>query len=223
MIIEHASVNWENYIPKNVKTLILGSFNPNNLNNNTDYYYGRSSNYFWKVIANILNYNEDYFCGNLERKVEIMEKYGFCFLDLISSISVTGINENHENNFKNVKIFTEYSDGVLFTTNTNFRGHNINVQRIYNIEILNFINVHYPKRIIHTLGNNTIDNEFNTKKKENNLGINGFQGFINLIIESCEYFEPISLSPSGRAVRVGGQNYYENLKIWIQNNLEINN
>lgn len=81
MIIEHASVNWENYIPKNVKTLILGSFNPNNLNNNTDYYYGRSSNYFWKVIADILNYNEDYFCGNLERKVEIMEKYGFCFLD----------------------------------------------------------------------------------------------------------------------------------------------
>ncbi len=30
MIIEHASVNWENYIPKNVKTLVLGSFNPNN-------------------------------------------------------------------------------------------------------------------------------------------------------------------------------------------------
>lgn len=218
MIIEHASVNWKNYIPKKVKTLVLGSFNPNNPLNNTDYFYGRSSNYFWKVIADILEFNEDYFCGNYERKVEVMEKYGFCFLDLISSISVNGINENHENNFKNVKIFTEYSDGVLFTTNTNFRGHNINVQRIYNIEILNFINAHYPKRIIHTLGNTRINNNFHSRPVE-------LQNFINQILaiseQSNAIFNPISYSPSGRAVRVGGINYYQNLKNWLQDNLEL--
>lgn len=218
MIIEHASVNWKNYIPKKVKTLVLGSFNPNNPLNNTDYFYGRSSNYFWKFIADILEFNEDYFCGNYERKVEVMEKYGFCFLDLISSISVNGINENHENNFKNVKIFTEYSDGVLFTTNTNFRGHNINVQRIYNIEILNFINAHYPKRIIHTLGNTRINNNFQSRPVE-------LQNFINQILDISEQsnaiFNPISYSPSGRAVRVGGINYYQNLKNWLQDNLEL--
>lgn len=218
MIIEHASVNWENYIPKKVKTLVLGSFNPNNPLNNTDYFYGRSSNYFWKVIADILEFNEDYFCGNYERKVEVMEKYGFCFLDLISSISVNGINKNHENNFKNVKIFKEYSDRVLFTSNTNFRGHNINVQRIYNIEILNFINAHYPKRIIHTLGNTRINNNFHSRPVE-------LQNFINQILaiseQSNAIFNPISYSPSGRAVRVGGINYYQNLKNWLQDNLEL--
>lgn len=218
MIIEHASVNWKNYIPKKVKTLVLGSFNPNNTLNNTDYFYGRSSNYFWIVIADILEFNEDYFCGNYERKVEVMEKYGFCFLDLISSISVNGINENHEYNFKNVKIFKEYSDGVLFTSNTNFRGHNINVQRIYNIEILNFINAHYPKRIIHTLGNTRINNNFHSKPVE-------LQNFINQILaiseQSNAIFNPISYSPSGRAVRVGGINYYQNLKNWLQDNLEL--
>lgn len=218
MIIEHASVNWKNYIPKKVKTLVLGLFNPNNPLNNTDYFYGRSSNYFWKVIADILEFNEDYFCGNYERKVEVMEKYGFCFLDLISSISVNGINENHENNFKNVKIFKEYSDGVLFTSNTNFRGHNINVQRIYNIEILNFINAHYPKRIIHTLGNTRINNNFHSRPVE-------LQNFINQILaiseQSNAIFNPISYSPSGRAVRVGGINYYQNLKNWLQDNLEL--
>lgn len=218
MIIEHASVNWKNYIPKKVKTLVLGSFNPNNPLNNTDYFYGRSSNYFWIVIADILEFNEDYFCGNYERKVEVMEKYGFCFLDLISSISVNGINENHEYNFKNDKIFKEYSDGVLFTSNTNFRGHNINVQRIYNIEILNFINAHYPKRIIHTLGNTRINNNFHSKPVE-------LQNFINQILaiseQSNAIFNPISYSPSGRAVRVGGINYYQNLKNWLQDNLEL--
>jgi hypothetical protein len=222
MIINHASVNWENYIPKKVKTLVLGSFNPNNAVNNTDYYYGRISNYFWKVIAHIFNFHEDYFCGNYERKIDIMEKYGFCFYDLISSINITGINENHENNFKQIKIFTEYSDSVLFTSNTSFQGNNINVTRTYNQEILNFIQFHKPERIIHTLGNNTIDLNFNTKWKENNFGLNGFQGFINTILENCEYFEPISFSPSGRAVRVGGQIYTQNLKSWIQQNLEIN-
>ena len=222
MIIEHASINWHIHIPNKVKTLILGSFNPNNSHNNTDYYYGRSSNYFWKTMANLLGENEDYFCGDYERKIEIMDKYEFCFLDLISDINITGFNEMHEINFKDQKIFTEYSDNVLFTSNTNFQENNINVSRNYNHEILQFINDYNPKRIVHTLGNNTIDVNFNTKWKEYNLGLNGFQGFINTIIENCEYFEQISYSPSGRAVRVGGHANFQNLRAWIQQNLEIN-
>lgn len=223
MIINHASKNWENFIPTKVKTLVLGSFNPLNPidNLNTDYYYGRSSNYFWKVIADILGENEDYFCGNLERKREIMEKYEFCFLDLISSITITGLNQLHETNFRDLKIFAEFSDSVLFTSDTNFQGNNINVQRNYNHDIFEFIEINKPNLIIHTLGNNTIKINLTTKPKENNLGINGFQGFVDLIVDNCEHFEPISKSPSGRAVRVGGQNHYQNLKEWLQNNLEL--
>jgi len=218
MEVQHASATWENYIPKKVNTLVLGSFNPNNPLNNTDYFYGRSSNYFWKVIADILEFNEDHFCGNYERKIEIMEKYGFCFYDLISSINIFGINENHENDFKQIKIFADYSDGVLFTSNTQFHDNNINLNRIYNIEILNFINNYKPNKIIHTLGNTRINNNFHSRPVE-------LQNFINQILaiseQSNAIFNPISYSPSGRAVRVGGINYYQNLKNWLQDNLEL--
>lgn len=223
MIIEHASVNWKNFIPKNVKTLILGSFNPNNPSNNTDYFYGRSSNYFWKTIANILGKNEDYFFGSIERKIQVMEKYEFCFFDLISNINVIGLNQEHEKSFIDLKIFIEFSDSVLFTSKTNFQKNNINVLRNYNHEILNFIDIYNPKRIIHTLGNNTIKTNFSTNPKEKNLGVNGFNGFVNLIVDKCYHFEPISYSPSGRAVRVGGKDYYENYKKWLKVQLEINN
>ena len=127
----------------------------------------------------------------------------------------------HEANFRDLKIFTEFSDSVLFTSDTNFQGNNINVQRNYNNYIFEFIEINKPNRIIHTLGNNKIKINLTTKPKENNLGINGFQGFVDLIVENCEHFETISKSPSGRAVNVGGQNYYQNLKEWLQNNLEL--
>ena len=96
--IKHQSIvnNWINPDEmKDFKTLILGSFNPFNPNiiQNTDYYYGRCTNHFWKSIARNLNINENYFCGNLERKIELMNKYKFCFLDIIDSLE---IKCNHE-------------------------------------------------------------------------------------------------------------------------------
>ena len=108
MIIEHAYVNWENYIPKNLKTLILGSFNPNNEGQNANYYYGRSSNYFWKAIGEILFENQIYYFNdnqlNNHLVYQTMEKHQFCFYDLIKLINVTGVNEQHEENFINSKI-----------------------------------------------------------------------------------------------------------------------
>jgi len=66
MIIKHAAIEdkWLNEkvtkLLYNSKTLVLGSFNPNNQGNNTDFYYGRCSNFFWKIIAEIEGRNEQF-------------------------------------------------------------------------------------------------------------------------------------------------------------------
>jgi hypothetical protein len=225
MIVEHAKVNWENFVPKVVKILILGSFNPNNPVNNTNYYYGRYSNFLWKAIGDILFENQQHFFVNGDLNIELakdtMEKYQFCFLDLISDIKITGHNVQHEINFKNARIDIGFSDSVLFTTKTNFQGNNVNIERNYNQLILDFINENSTDKIIHTLGNNRISVNFITNPIEAGLGQNGFQGLINQIVQNYNYFEPISYSPSGHAVNAGGSEYYNNLKSWLQINLNL--
>jgi len=151
-----------------------------------------------------------------------MHRYRFCFMDVINSIEIEsqGNNELLINNFINQKIFTEFSDQVLFTTKTTFENNQITVTRTYNSSIINLIGNGRIKRVIHTMGNNTIGTDFRTKWQENRLGVEGFQGFINQIINQNNIdFIPQSYSPSGRAVKMGGPNYFNNLKNWLQNNL----
>lgn len=225
MIVEHARVNWENFVPKVVKTLILGSFNPNNPGHNTNYYYGRNSNFLWKAIGDVLFENQQHFLANNELNIELaretMEEYQFCFLDLIDNIEVTGQNFQHVNQFLQENIFANFSDDKLFTTNANFLGNKINIQRNYNQHVLNFINENSPENILHTLGKNRISGNFITKPIEAGLGQIGFQGFINQIVQNCNYFEPISYSPSGHAVNAGAPEYYNNLKNWLRINLNL--
>ena len=64
MIIQHAALidNWNNIeLINNSKTIVLGSFNPNQPNNNTDFYYGRCSNYFWSTIAILEGRNQNFY------------------------------------------------------------------------------------------------------------------------------------------------------------------
>jgi hypothetical protein len=227
MVINHVCNENEWVKPqdiKGVKTLILGSFNPYNPNgNNTDYYYGRSSNYFWKVVASLLYKEKDYFTDNCKRKLEVMEHYKFCFLDVISSINITSPNNNDliVNQFVNEHIFTDFTDSKLFTTKHKEAG--VTVQRQYNAEIIDSIEELSIKKVIHTMGQNTINLNFKTKPLEKGLEINGLQGHINSIRETDVYFEPISFSPSQYAVHAGGPEYLQRLTNWMKENLEINN
>ena len=190
------------------KTLILGSFNPYNPKvQNTEYFYGRSSNYFWKVIASLLLEDEHYFTDNLNNKLEVMEKYKFCFLDIISSIEITNPdgNDNIICQFANDYIFTNFSDSKLFTTN--HFGGNIMVTRNYNQKVVDFINSQKIEKVIHTMGNTRISPNFLTTPLENSLGVSGFQGY--------------SYSPSAYAVKRGGQMHLNHLTNWISKNLGI--
>jgi hypothetical protein len=229
MIIQHLALVNEWPGPENIenpKTLVLGSFNPfnPNINRNTDYYYGRSTNHFWKSMARNLNLHEDYFCNNRDRKIEIMNKYQFCFYDIINSIEISFvdreiINDGILNEFKNQKILTEFSDQVLFTSTTSYQGFKIQVKRNYNENVINILNQGNIENIIHTMGNTTINQNFKTKWLENGLGELGFQGYINRILNQGVNFNPVSYSPSGRAVKRGGENHINSLDNWTNTNL----
>ena len=229
MIIQHLAIEngWEGpEVVENPKTLILGSFNPfnPNINRNADYYYGRNTNHFWKSIARNLNFHEDYFCNNKDRKIEIMNKYQFCFYDIINSIEIGFIdrriiNDEILNQFINQKILTEFSDQVLFTSTTSYQGFKIQVRRNYNENVINVLNQRNIENIIHTMGNTTITQNFATNWLENGLGELGFQGYINRILNQGINFNPISYSPSGRAVNRGGNDYIALLDNWINTNI----
>lgn len=226
MIINHVCYEENWFSPNEIigaKTLILGSFNPFNPNgNNTDYYYGRGSNYFWKVIAGLIGEDVDYFLNNRQLKLEVMNRYKFCFLDIISSIEISNQEDNQQLilQFANDHIFTNFSDSILFTTNHHNAGVVLN--RTYNQEVLNFINNHSIKKVMHTMGNNRITEIFTTDPLENGLGILGFQGYINSIIHLDTETISESYSPSAYAVRRGGENHILNLTNWLRQHLGIN-
>lgn len=234
IFIKHTSEeqNW-NEVPEimelieNAKILVLGSFNPYNPNgNNTDFYYGRCSNYFWKVIAEIEGKDENHYCDNLERKIQTMRKYSFCFLDLIESIEISSekLDLKIVEDFVQNKIYKGYSDQVLFTSKTKYKNQNLIIKRNYNNHVLEVLNNTKINVVIHTLGNRTISRELITKPAEKILGDKGFQGYLNLIKNSIESgcLIPISYSPSAYAVRKLGKKHSEDLKSWFKSYL-INN
>jgi hypothetical protein len=211
----------------NAKTLVIGSFNPHNPNgNNADFYYGRCSNFLWKVIAELNNQNEQFYCNRLDRKIETMKEHSFIFLDLISSIEISSNSAEDEliNLFLDKKIYSGYSDNVLFTTSTTFQNQKVQVIRNYNEQIIDVLQKGNVKRVIHTLGNTTINQNFKTNPIEKKLKESGLQGFWNKISKSNNdiSFLRESYSPSAYAVRKLGDKNYNNLKNWISTNL-LNN
>ncbi|CAN1507418.1 hypothetical protein MCERE19_00677 [Spirosomataceae bacterium] len=225
MNIPHVSKvnNW--YIPevyKNAKTLILGSFNPYNQDGkNADYYYGRETNYFWRVIGHYLHSNENFYINNLDEKINIMLDKKFCFYDVIQSIDVISNDDDALYKFVHQKIFIEFSDQVLFTTNTKYNIVPISVFREYNQDVFELLAIGNIEKVIHTMGNSRIKTNFDAKPNERSLGINGFQGYLNQILKHNISFQPISLSPSMREVRKGGDTYFNSLTNWLVQNLDL--
>jgi len=224
MRVDHVAIEqgWNtDEVLLNAQTLILGSFNPNKPEDNTDYYYGRSTNFFWKAIEEIYGLPNNTFLRDRRKKIEFMTQYKFCFLDVINSIEITS-NDNNElilNEFINNKIYAEFSDQILFTTN--FQNKRISLTRHYNDNIINLLDEGNIKTVIHTMGNNRIGMDFITNPIERGLHDNGFQGFINAIRNrrTDVNFVRQSYSPGGRAVRVGGPAYFDDLKRWLQEHI----
>jgi hypothetical protein len=219
MIINHASKNWENFIPTKVKTLVLGSFNPLNDNDvNANYYYGRKTNYLWKAIGDILYNNQQYFFNNglliNELAKNTMEEYGFYFMDLVKQISIIGNDENFIQNFVNQKIHSKFNDSELFRV----REMNFNtlITRFYNCDIIKFMQNNKKLNIIHTLGNSRISQNFVASPSDLHTFINTI---LQIAIDTNSSFIPTSISPS--QVNINRNRNYLELKNWLQMNLEL--
>ena len=229
MKIKHAAIenNWMDEKVTNLlynsNKLVLGSFNPYNPSNNTDFYYGRCSNFFWKIIAQIEGKNEQHYCNNLQLKIEAMEKYSFCFLDLIDSIEISSSNADSQliEDFVENKIYTGYSDSVLFTANTAYKNTTIKVERTYNKLVLDVLEKGKINKVVHTLGNTRISEQFKTNPVERALQADGFQGYWNSIVNRKKNIEIIRKSyiPSAYAVRRLGAENYLNMKMWFETNI----
>ena len=224
-VINHAAKenNWLNDKVKqllyNSKKLVLGSFNPHNPNSNTDFYYGRYSNFFWKIIAQIECKNELYYFNNLQKKIELMEQYSFCFLDLIDSIQISSTETDSciIDDFIESKIYTGYSDSVLFTSNTKFNCHTLNIQRSYNKMVFDVLDNGNITKVVHTLGNSRISEQFRTKPVERAFNANGFSEYWNSIVNRNNNIDIVtkSYSPSAYCVRRLGTVNYESMKSWF--------
>lgn len=228
-IINHQSIELNWLKPTQViapKTLVLGSFNPFGPANKVklvDYYYGRDTNHCWPSIAfnTIPNKNGKYYYKNLIAKKMIMNNH-FCCLDVIDSIKVECDDVAILNDFIDNKIYSGFSDQILFTTNTIYKNHLIIITRTYNQSILNFLqNTTTIKRVIHTMGENRI-NQNGIYPTEYRLREKGFKEFIINIIKICNQknidFIIESYSPSDYAVKNGSTDI-DILRKWLKDNL----
>jgi len=231
MKIEHTAIaeQWINNLPKELhieaKTLIIGSFNPDNKRKNTDFYYGRCLNYFWKAIADINDQNEHYYFNRLDRKIDAMRKHKFYISDLINSIELSTINkcESIIEDFAKNKIFSGFSDSVIFSKKLTYKGEKINIKRNYNPRILEILNKGNYNRVIHTLGNRRISLSHITKPLELDEREDGFKGFWDNIQAKNKdvTFVKTSYSTSAYAVNILGDQNYVNLRNWLKENIEM--
>ncbi|TCC97483.1 hypothetical protein EZ449_21940 [Pedobacter frigidisoli] len=208
------------------KTLVIGSFNPYNaIGEKVDYYYGRSGNYFWKRIAIIIGFEENYFfdpVNGFKRKLSIMNNK-FCCLDVINSIEFSGSDDNLIKNYVDDHIFKKFSDDKVFTRKV-LKG-TINLAKGFNKEILTTLNnTNTIKKVIHTMGNTRIPSPLLAKPFEKKLAQNGFGGFIAEIHKTCSSnnieFVNESLSPSAYAVRNGATSIPK-LDTWLSQHLNL--
>jgi|GEM_PF-1443903 len=210
------------------KTLVLGSFNPFRSElNSVDYYYGRSTNYFWKVIARIIQQNESYFfdtSDGLNRKKSIMDNR-FCCFDIIDKIDFESDNESVLFEYIEKKILKKFTDSTIWTSKTRFKNEKINLYRHYNEEIITFLNTNKSiDKIIHTMGSRRIVSVNQVFPKRDNGSQIGFSEFFNSIMDVCKEkninFIFKSLSPSQIAVNKGITNRQE-LETWLGKYLNL--
>ena len=211
--VNHQSVvlKWNKIKVENPQTLVLGSFNPFESNSNSvDYYYGRSKNHFWKSIAKIIGKDENwFFCtkDGLHRKIASMTNSFICF-DVIENIEISSSDIIELKSYIDSNIFNNFLDSKIWTSKTNSpKGIQVYLTRKYNQNVVEYLKASESiSKVIHTMGVNRLSQK-KTYPQERSLSRNGFNGYINQILEICRekkiefIFE--SLSPSDYAIKSG--------------------
>lgn len=192
-IIEHQFINQDFFFPLwKIDTLVLGTFNPQ-CGEQTDYFYGRCRNNFWRSIEELYNLEYMFFQNNLKRKLEFMRENKFGCADVIKSISKSNVVMDKE------ICGSGYSDQVLF----NAQKCTITYQFT---EIKEFLSNNNIKRVINTWGKRNNPSHF----KRN---IDDLESFCNQM--GVEFIR-ICPSPSGR---LKGENNMNKLSNFYKDNI----
>lgn len=191
--IEHQFLNETFFLPNwNIKTLVLGTFNPS-CGEKTDYFYGRSQNNFWRTIENINNLEFGWFQNSLERKLKFMLENEFGCTDIIKSVIISDKLERKE------ICGSGYKDQTLFTKKKCTLTYHFE-------EIKTYLQNSNVKKVIHTWGKRDKPNEF--KIYLNDLKLFCSQNGVSFI-NDCP-------SPSGR---FRSQEHKDNLSDFYKNHL----
>jgi hypothetical protein len=174
-IINHQFLKADFFFPNwKIQTLVLGTFNPS-CREETDYFYGRCQNNFWRTLEEIDSLKYRWFQNNLERKMKFMKDNEFGCSDIIKSVELT------DEIYRNKICGKGYSDVNLFTKKKCTLEYNFD-------EIKSFIKKNNVLKVINTWGER--ENPVIFKEYLEDLKIVCSQNNI-LFIEKCP-------SPSGR-------------------------
>lgn len=173
--IEHKFLNSDFFLPTwDIETLVLGTFNPS-CGEETDYFYGRCQNNFWRTIEEINSLKYRWFQNNFDRKLKFMKDNKFGCSDIIKSLVLT------DKSYRDEICGKGYSDQTLFTAKK--------CKLTYHFEeIKEFIKKNNLNKIIYTWG-----------KRENPVY---FKCQINSLKDFCKQHDVVLIedcpSPSGR-------------------------
>lgn len=82
---------FEAFIPKDAKILILGSF-PSPDSRKWKFYYMNSNNYFYRILSEL--FQENFHDCSIEVKKELLTKYGIALYDVVTSCTIIGASDS---------------------------------------------------------------------------------------------------------------------------------
>lgn len=126
MLVNHQFLNQPWFLPNwECKTLIIGSFNPE-CGEQTDYFYGRNRNRFWRALAHLQVQPQDYFFHIQEgfaRKLTHLQNSKLGCADMIRSVKVQdhfvpkicGNGYTDQNLFNVANVSRQYNTSLIIT------------------------------------------------------------------------------------------------------------
>ncbi len=91
--VQHRFINHKTNIF--AETLIVGTFNPDTEKNEADFFYGRSRNYLWRILATAFD-EEDLKGKEKSIKLDFIKRQKIEFVDVISEVIVDEVSNYYD-------------------------------------------------------------------------------------------------------------------------------
>ena len=109
-IVEHKFKNHQ--IQSDTESLVIGTFNPNSIENPADFFYGRNRNSLWKLMPIAFD-KESLKDRPKSEKIEFIQTFKIDFVDLISSVLVDqGQEKNYDDSYLDSRV-EKWTDIIL--------------------------------------------------------------------------------------------------------------